>query len=75
MLPFHLSESTLQVMVHDYATGATSAVHKIPGITSDILAVATRAYRGAFVDSLRGVYIAAACFATAAAVGKCKPDP
>lgn len=68
--PFNLSEITVKAVIHDYATGALSSVNKVPGMTPLSLGAALHAYRGAFVDALRGVYIAAACFATAAVVGK-----
>lgn len=70
-MPFHLRKETLEAVIHAYATGAISAVSKVPGMTPQSLAAALGAYRGAFVDALRGVYIAAACFAAVAVVGKC----
>jgi hypothetical protein len=49
-------------------------VSKVPGMTPQSLAAALQAYRGAFVDALRGVYIAAACFAGVAVVGESYPS-
>lgn len=70
LLPFHLSEATLKSVIHDYAAGALSSVSKVPGMTPQSVAASLQAYRGAFVDALRGVYIAAACFAAVAVGGK-----
>jgi hypothetical protein len=69
-MPFHLRKETVEAVVHAYATGATLAAGKVTGMTPQSLAAALQAYRKAFIDALRGVYIAAACFAVVAAVGK-----
>jgi hypothetical protein len=69
VLPLGLSPSSLDALIHDLLKGATHQIAEIPGVTPEILAASNQAYKEAFVDAVRGIWITAACFAVVAVVG------
>lgn len=57
-----LPASSLPLFIGALATGDTAALAKIPGLTPAIIAVGLAAFKQAFADSIRVVYIIAAPF-------------
>lgn len=73
VLPLGLPESSLPALISDVATGNIKALTEIPGVDSGIIQAALQAYKSIFANSIRGVWITAACFSFVALVGKQDP--
>ncbi|KAK5049568.1 hypothetical protein LTR84_004497 [Exophiala bonariae] len=70
VLPLGLPSSSLSLLILDILTGNIGGLPDIPGISPQIIQAGVLAFQQAFAESIRAVWITAACFTAAALVGE-----